>query len=360
MTRSRAIGGAPNALLRDYYTQRASAGLIITEGTAPSPNGLGYARIPGLYSPAQVDAWRDVTSSVHAAGGRIVAQLMHTGRVAHPLNLPEGARVMGPSAVLAEETMWTDQAGPVPLPMPEAMSDADVDEARGEFVRAAENALTAGFDAVELHAANGYLLEQFLNPHTNRRGEVYGGSIAARNRFLVEVAGEVSAAIGRDRVGVRLSPFSTFNDLRAHDAIEEQYVALARALRDLLYLHLISNADAAFARTAVGMREAFGGPVILNGGFDVSRAESALAEGRADLVSFGRPFISNPDLVDRLRRGAPLATADSATFYTPGPLGYVDYPPLGSSEDEPLRCVRAPRGEVPNARLKARVNAASD
>jgi N-ethylmaleimide reductase len=219
-------------------------------------------------------------------------------------------------------------------------------------VRAAENALTAGFDAVELHAANGYLLEQFLHPHTNRRGDVYGGSITARNRFLFEVAGEVSAAIGRGRVGVRLSPFSTFNDLRAHDAIEEQYVALARVLRGLLYLHVVSNSDPAFARTAAGMRAAFEGPMILNGGFDADRAEGALAEGRADLVSFGRPFIANPDLVDRLRRGAPLATPDSATFYTPGPLGYVDYSPLGSSDetsDGPsgfVRCAAQHAGEA--------------
>jgi N-ethylmaleimide reductase len=340
MTRSRAIGGVPNPLVRDYYTQRAAAGLIITEGTAPSPNGLGYARIPGLYSRAQVDAWRDVTSSVHSAGGRIVAQLMHTGRVAHPRNLPPGARVLAPSAVPAEEAMWTDDAGKLPLPVPEAMNEADIGEARAEFARAALNAMEAGFDAVELHAANGYLLEQFLHPHTNLRDDDYGGSVARRNRFLVEVAGDASAAIGRDRVGVRLSPFSTFNDLRLHGEIEEQYTTLARALRGMLYLHIVSNSDPAFARTAAAMREAFEGPVILNGGLDAARAEKAIGEGRADLVSFGRPFIANPDLVDRLRRGAPLATPDSTTFYTPGPLGYVDYSPLrasGDTADENLR-----------------------
>lgn len=327
MTRSRAVGGVPNGLMRDYYGQRATAGLIVTEGIAPSPNALGYARIPGLFSAAQTDGWRDVTQRVHAAGGHMIAQLMHTGRIAHARNLPPGARVLAPSAVGAAGMMYTDEAGPQPMPVPDAMNDADLRDARGELVRAAQHAADAGFDGIELHGANGYLLEQFLHPHTNRRGDAYGGSVENRARFVVEVAEACAAALGPDRVAIRLSPFNTFNDLPSHDEVEAQYTTLARALRGLLYVHLVKNPNDGFPGTAAAIRQAFGGPIMLNGGFDAERAEAAIAAGQADLVSFGRPFIANPDLVDRMKTGAPLAAPDPSTFYTPGARGYVDYAP---------------------------------
>jgi len=328
MTRSRALGGVPNELMRDYYVQRASAGLIVTEGAAPAPEGLGYARIPGLYSDAQVRGWRAVTDAVHAAGGRIVAQLMHVGRVAHPLNLPADARMVAPSAVAAAGMMYTDAQGPQPMPAPEEMSAADVAAARDGFVLASKNAIAAGFDGVELHGANGYLLEQFLNPHSNRRTDAYGGSVEARARFVTEVAQASAEAIGADRVGIRLSPYNTFNDMGLHDEVHAQYATLARSLRGLLYVHLIASRDEAFPTTLGAVREAFGGPIMLNGGFDRARADATIASGQADLVSFGRPFIANPDLVARMQRGGEIAAPSPETFYTPGPVGYVDYPQL--------------------------------
>jgi N-ethylmaleimide reductase len=325
MTRSRAIGGVPNALMRDYYAQRASAGLIVSEGIAPSPSGLGYARIPGLFSDAQVAGWRTVTDAVHAAGGRIIAQLMHVGRIGHPLNQAAGARLLAPSAVAASGTMWTDQEGPRPFPVPAAMTLDDIAAARDEFVQAARHAIAAGFDGVELHSANGYLLEQFLHPHTNRRDDEYRD----RNRFVVEVAGAVAAAIGAERVGVRLSPYGTFNDLPLHDGVHAQYAALAAALRGLLYLHLVGNGNEQLAATAEAIRAGFGGPIIRNGGYDRARADETLRTGAAELISFGRPFIANPDLVARMRNGAALAAPDPQTFYTADARGYLDYPAIG-------------------------------
>lgn len=327
MTRSRALGNVPNATMREYYRQRAAAGLIVTEGIAPSANGLGYARIPGLFSAAQVDGFRQVTQAVHQRGGRIFAQLMHTGRIAHALNLPEGARVVAPSAVQAQGNMYTDAQGPQPHTVPEALTEAGVAATRHEFAQAAKNAIDAGFDGIELHAANGYLLEQFLHPHTNRREDGYGGDVQGRNRFTLEVARACAEAIGKERVGIRLSPYGTFNDLPAHEAVHAQYVQLASELGGLAYVHLIGNPHPAFAATARAMRAAFTGALILNGGFDRDQAERALKGNSADLISFGRPFIANPDLVERMQRDLPLAAPNPATFYTPGAEGYVDYPP---------------------------------
>ncbi len=328
MTRSRAIGGVPNDLMATYYAQRASAGLIVTEGVAPVPDGLGYPRIPGLWSEAQVAGWRTVTEAVHAAGGRIVAQLMHVGRIAHELNLPEGARIVAPSAVTAAGQMYTDAQGPQPHGDPQALEGAALREAIDGFAGAARHAREAGFDAVELHAANGYLLEQFLSPHTNQRSDEYGGDVDGRIRFVVEAAERAAAAIGADRVGIRLSPYNTFNDMRLFDDVEATYVALAKALGELglLYVHLVLTPDERASATARRVAEAFGGPFILNGGFDRERAEATLAAGDADLIAFGRPFIANPDLVARFRSGIALAEPDPNTFYSPGPEGYVDYP----------------------------------
>lgn len=328
MTRSRAIGGVPNALMREYYTQRASAGLIVTEGIAPSPNGMGYARIPGLFSPAQVEGWRAVTESVRASGGRMFAQLMHVGRIAHPLNMPAGARVLAPSAIRAEGVMFTDQEGPQPMAEPAAMSEAEVREAREELVRAARSAIEAGFDGVELHGANGYLLEQFLHPHTNRREDGYGGDVERRVRFVAETARAVADAIGAERTGIRLSPYNPFNDMPAYDEVEATYEALAQKLRGLLYVHVVRNAHEGSAQAERAIRRAFNGPLILNGGFDRDTAQAALASEQGDLIAFGRPFIANPDLVERMKRGAELATPNAETFYSPGANGYTDYAAL--------------------------------
>ena len=212
LTRSRATGNIPNDLMAEYYAQRAGVGLIITEGTSPSPNGLGYARIPGIFSNEQVAGWKKVTDAVHAKGAKIFVQLMHTGRIGHELNLPKGARVMAPSAVKAAGQMFTDAEGLKDHPVPEAMTEADIMATTAEFVNAAINAVKAGFDGVELHAANGYLLEQFLRKNSNIRTDQYGGSIENRARFVLEVAEAVIAAIGKDKVGIRLSPFGAASD----------------------------------------------------------------------------------------------------------------------------------------------------
>lgn len=333
MTRSRAVeANTPNALMAEYYAQRAGAGLIVTEGTSPSPNGVGYPRIPGLWSPAQVAGWRLVTDAVHARGGRIVVQLMHTGRVGHPLNLPAGAEVLAPSAVAAPGEMYTDAQGPQPHPLPRAMTDAEVRHAIGEYVAAARNAVAAGFDGVELHGANGYLIEQFLSPDTNRRTDEWGGTIERRQRFLLEVARQVAAAIGGERVGVRLSPYGVNAGMVAYPEIEETYRTLVPALAatGVQYLHLVDHsamgAPPVPAALKLALRQAWPRTFILAGGFDRAGAEAALRDGQADLVAFGRPFLANPDLVTRLERGLPLNPPDFSTFYTPGPKGYTDYP----------------------------------
>lgn len=334
MTRSRAIDNVPNALMAEYYAARAEAGLIITEGTAPTANGLGYPRIPGAYDAAQRDGWAAVTDAVHARGGRIALQLMHVGRIGHPLNLPEGAELVAPSAVAAPGQMYTDAEGPKDHPTPKAMDADDIRRARDGYVNASKLAVEAGFDFVELHAANGYLLDQFLHPQSNQRSDAYGGSPAARNRFVLEVARAVGEAIGFDRVGIRLSPYGVFNGLGAFDGIDAQFIELSKALGalGLAYLHLVDHssmgAPAVPQSIKTGMREAFGRALILSGGYDSSRAEADLEAGRGELVAFGRPFIANPDLVQRMKAGAALAEPDHGTFYTPGPKGYTDYPTL--------------------------------
>ncbi|MBI4911773.1 MAG: alkene reductase [Acidobacteria bacterium] len=335
MTRNRSIGNVPGPLVAEYYRQRAGAGLIITEGTSPSPHGLGYPRIPGIFSEAQVQGWAGVAEAVHREGGKIFVQLMHSGRIGHPANLPEGGRLLAPSAVAAAGEIWTDTLGMQPHPAPEAMTEADIAEATEEFVRAAVNATRAGLDGVELHAANGYLLEQFFHPASNQRNDAWGGDIPRRGRFLVEVARRCAAAIGGGRLGVRLSPHGVFNDMAPYAEVQEAYAWLARQLHEagVGYLHLVDHAAMGAPPvpepTKEAVRKAFPGTLILSGGYDRSRAEADLAAGKGDLVAFGRPFLSNPDLVRRLESGAALAPPDQATFYTPGPAGYTDYPSLG-------------------------------
>ncbi len=334
LTRSRAIGNVPNELMAEYYGQRAGAGLIISEGTSPSPNGLGYARIPGVFSAEQVAGWKRVTDAAHAGGARMFLQIMHCGRVAHPLNLPAGARVLAPSAVALPGEMYTDAEGMKPHPVPQAMSEADIKATIAEFAQGAKNAVAAGFDGVELHAANGYLLEQFIRPNTNQRNDRYGGSIENRARFVLEVADAVIAAIGIDKVGIRLSPFGVFNDMPVYPELADDYAYLAQQLsaRGLVYVHLVDHspmgAPAVPDTIKATFRKLFKGALILSGGYDAARAESDLAAGKCDLVAFGRPFLANPDLVARLKKGAALNAPDPATFYTPGAKGYTDYPSL--------------------------------
>ncbi|KQX29316.1 alkene reductase [Variovorax sp. Root434] len=337
MTRSRAVeANTPNALMAEYYAQRASAGLIVTEGVSPSPNGLGYARIPGLFNDTQVRGWKAVTDAVHARGGKIFVQLMHTGRVTHAANLPAGAEVLGPTADACPGEMHTDAQGMQPHSAPRAMSAADIDHAVGEYAKSAQLAIEAGFDGVELHAANGYLIEQFLNANVNQRTDAYGGSIEGRNRFALEVARATAAAIGAHRVGIRLSPHGVFNSTGAFADVQAQYLALTQALSELglQYLHLLDHsamgAPPVPAELKSQLRTAFRGLFILAGGFDRASAASALKAGQADLIAFARPFLANPDLVERLRADAALNAVDMATFYTPGPKGYTDYPALAA------------------------------
>lgn len=332
LTRCRAIGNIPNPLMAEYYGQRASAGLIITEGTSPSPNGLGYARIPGVFSEAQVAGWKAVTEAAHAGGAKIFMQLMHTGRVSHPLNMPAGARVLAPSALAAAGEMYTDAAGMQPQPIPEAMSLTDIHITLEEYVQAARNAIQAGCDGVELHAANGYLLEQFIRPSANQRTDAYGGNIENRARFVLEVASAVIAAIGKERVGIRLSPYGVFNDMPLYDAIEADYTYLAQQLNrlELVYIHLVDHSAMGAPVVPASVKTAFHtqyhGALILSGGYDAEHAEADLVTGRADLIAVGRPFLANPDLPARWQRQAPLNVPDADTFYTPGEKGYTNYP----------------------------------
>lgn len=331
MTRSRANGNVPNELMAKYYSLRAAAGLIITEGTSPSPNGLGYARIPGMFSDAQVQGWKLVTDAVHAKGGKIFVQLMHTGRVSHPANMPAGSRILAPSALALGGEMWTDNSGMQPYPVPAAMSEDEIASTIAEYAQAARNAIEAGFDGVELHGANGYLIDQFLNTATNQRSDRWGGSVENRIRFAVEVARATVAAIGAGRVGMRVSPYGVFNGTTPDHKMEVMYLKLVEALNDLglVYIHIVDHssmgAPEVSAELKAKIRASFKGKYILSGGYDAARAKADLDAQKGDLVAFGRPFISNPDLVQKLQNGAALAAPDPGTFYTPGEKGYLDY-----------------------------------
>ena len=334
LTRSRATGNIPNALIAEYYAQRASLGLIIAEGTSPSPNGLGYPRIPGVFSDAQVAGWKLVTDAVHAKGAKMFLQIMHCGRIVHTLNLPAGARVLAPSAVAAPGEMYTDAEGMKPHPVPQAMTEADIKTAIAEYAAAAKNAVAAGFDGVELHAANGYLLEQFIRPNTNQRTDAYGGSIENRARFVLEVVDAAIAAIGKDKVGIRLSPYGVFNDMPVYDGMDADYTYLAQQLdaRGLVYVHLVDHSPMGAPPVPDAIkamfRKTFKRTLILSGGYDAARAESDLAAGKCDLIAVGRPILANPDLLARWKAGAALNAPDMDTFYTPGAKGYTDYPTL--------------------------------
>lgn len=334
LTRCRSPESVPTELVATYYAQRAEAGLIVSEGTSPSPNGLGYPRMPGLFEQRHVTAWRRVTEAVHAQGGRIFVQLMHAGRVGLLQNLPGGARLLGPSAVVAPSKLKTDAGALMEAPTPEAMSEADIHAAIAEFERAAGLAIDAGFDGVELHGANGYLIDQFLNVASNLRTDRWGGDIAGRTRFALEIARRVAANIGGERVGMRVSPYGAANGMRPDSEHEALYGELAFGLAKLglVYMHIVDHsahgAPPVPASVKETIRTRFGGPIILVGGYDKdrARAEADLTAGRAQLIAYGRAFISNPRLVTKLRTGAALLPADPKTFYSAGPEGYTDYP----------------------------------
>ena len=328
MTRSRAIGNIPNELMVKYYSDRADAGLIITEGTAPGPDGLGYARIPGLFNKEQVAGWKKITEAVHAKGGKIFVQLMHTGRIGHDNNLPEEGDVVGPSPIAAAGEMWTDEQGMQPMPAPKEIQEEEIQALIAEFTESAKAAMEAGFDGVEIHAANGYLPMQFLNPKSNQRTDKYGGSYENRNRFVLEMTEAMAAAIGKEKMGIRLSPFNKFNDMAPDEQEAAQYISLAEGLKKIgiAYIHLLRFAMP--TELITHMHEAFGTTIMLNGGYNADSAAADLDAGKAELISFGSSFIANPDLVTRMKNTLELAKPDPATFYTPGEKGYTDYPAL--------------------------------
>lgn len=333
MTRSRAGADAvPTPIMATYYGQRGDAGLIVTEGVAPSPNGRGYARTPGLWNAAQVEAWKPVTAAVHAKGGKIFAQIMHVGRVAHAGNMIEGGKIVSASNLALAGQMYTDSQGMQDYPVPAPLTAAEIESTKAEFVTAAKNAVAAGFDGIELHAANGYLLEQFLSPDTNHRTDAYGGSVENRIRFVVEVAQATAAAIGGNKVGIRISPYGTASGMGAYPEVEETYLKLVAALADagLIYVHLVDHAalgnPAIPAEFKAALRKAWPRTFIIGGSLDAAGAAAAISAGQTDLAGFGRAFLANPDLVARLKAGSELNAPDFTTFYTPDEKGYTDYP----------------------------------
>ena len=332
LTRNRAEGDrVPSPLAVTYYGQRASAGLIIAEATQVSPLGQGYLDTPGIYSEAQVAAWKAVTDEVHARGGRIVLQLWHVGRISHVSLLPEGEVPVAPSALRAQTKTFI-QGGFADVSEPRALALEEIPGVVEEFRTAAKNAIRAGFDGVEVHAANGYLIDQFLRDGSNQREDAYGGSIENRTQLLFEVVGAVAEAIGAGRTGVRLSPVTPAND--AHDSnpqpLFERAVERLASIKGLAFVHVIEGATGGdrdnIAFDYAALRSRFGGTWIVNNGYDKDTAAAAIESGHADLVAFGRPFIANPDLVERLKRDLPLAQMDADTLYGGGAKGYIDYP----------------------------------
>ena len=331
MTRSRAIGNIPNALMAEYYTQRTGAGMIITEGTSPSPEGLGYARIPGIFSAAQVEAWKLATAGVKADNSTFFLQLMHTGRIGHTDNLPEGTQLVSPSGIKAAGQIWTDRSGMQDFSQPVALTTKGVKKVIDDHVQAAKNAVAAGFDGVELHGANGYLIEQFLNPAVNTRTDEYGGTIENRARIAVDIVKAIARATGPEKVGIRFSPFNTFGDQPPYPEaeVQETYRYLAQEMDrvGIAYVHVAVTPKIPQA-TLEAIRHAFTGTIIRCNAMTPETAEAALRDGFADLVAFGKPFLANPDLDRRIAKNQVLNTADAATFYTADAKGYTDYPTL--------------------------------
>lgn len=336
LTRQRAgKGNVPHQLNVEYYVQRASAGLIIAEATQVSPQGQGYPNTPGIHSPEQVAGWRSLTDAVHQHKGRIYLQLWHVGRISHPDFQPDGALPVAPSAIAPQGQVLTYE-GMKPFVTPRALETEEIPEIVEQYRQGAKNALEAGFDGVEIHAANGYLIDQFLRDGTNQRTDKYGGSIENRARLLVEVTEAVIGVWGANRVGVRLSPSGTFNDIRDSNPLETfGYAAQALNKFGLAYLHIFEaiEADIRHGATVVPtshLKERFQGTLIVNGGYDKSRGDAVLSTGAADLVAFGTLYIANPDLPERFALNAPLNQPDPTTFYGGGEKGYTDYPAIAS------------------------------
>lgn len=330
MTRGRALpDGTPSELQVEYYRQRASAGLIITEATSISPQGVGWVGAPGTYTASHRDGWRAVTEAVHGAGGRIALQLWHMGRVSHP-DFLNGELPVCPSPVAANGETYTP-LGKKPYVTPRGLDAAELPGIAADYGRAAALAMEAGFDFVEIHGANGYLIDQFLRDGSNKRTDEYGGSIANRTRFLREVMAAVTAAAGASRTGLRLSPLSSYNDMSDSSPVET-FSAVASAAREagLAFIHLIDPVTEGAKQIHLELGKVFGSTLIVNGGYTLATAEATLAAGTADLIAFGVPFLTNPDLLRRFETGAPLNTPDFSTLYGGGAKGYIDYPVLGA------------------------------
>lgn len=337
MTRNRAgEGNAPHALNATYYQQRADAALIITEATQMCPEGMGYPGTPGIHSDAQIDGWGEVTDAVHEAGGRIILQMWHVGRISHPDLQPDGKDPVAPSALRpAGEAMTL--AGMKPFVTPRALETDEIPGLVEQYRIAAKNADMAGFDGIEVHGANGYLLDQFTRDSANTRDDAYGGSIENRCRFPLAVTDAIVDVWGADRVGYRISPFQPYNDISDSDpAATFGYLASELAKRDLLYLHMVEMGDPAEGDDFVSardplfaqLREIWPNTLITNGGYDRAKADAVIGTGLADMVAFGAPYLSNPDLPERLLKGAAYNEPDRATFYGGGAKGYTDYPAL--------------------------------
>ena len=343
MTRNRAgAGNVPTPMMVEYYRQRATAGLIITEGAQILPAGQGYPNTPGIHSVEQAAGWQQVTAAVHAKGGKMALQLWHVGRISHTSLQPGGAIPVAPSAIAAAGNVYTVN-GMKPFETPRALETAEIAAIVQAYAAAAKRSIEAGFDLVEIHAANGYLIDQFLRDGSNTRTDQYGGSVENRIRFLLEVTTAVAHAVGAGRVGVRFSPLSPFNDMKDTDP-EATFIAAAAALKPLglAFLHVIEpvgaswrSAKAAGDRLTPKLHAAFGGKLIANGGYTLESAESVLATGEADLISFGVAFLANPDLVGRLKLGAELNAPDVASFYGGDTRGYTDYPVMEAGGSRP-------------------------
>ncbi|WP_452224454.1 alkene reductase [Lacinutrix chionoecetis] len=333
MTRSRAIDNVPNDLMQTYYSERAGAGLIISEGTSPSVNGLGYPRIPGAFSPAQIEGWKAIAQGVHKEGGLIFVQLMHCGRITASENLPEAGETIAPSAVKASGKMMTDAKGLVEHETPREMTLTDIIATQLEYVESATKLVQAGVDGVELHSANGYLMDQFLNPKSNLREDGYGGTFQNRARFVLETVEKVVAAVGSDKVGIRFSPYGEMNDVQSnYDDLVELYVYLATELKKsgVAYIHLVDHRGSMGApkfKTEIKetIKGAFTGPVITGGDIDSKEKAQQVLDNGFDLAYIGRQFISNPDLLNKLKDDKKLTEPKQELFYTAGKEGYTDY-----------------------------------
>lgn len=335
LTRNRAnADGVPSELAATYYAQRASAGLIITEATQISPMGKGYVNTPGIHSPQQVNAWRRIVNAVHEKGGRIFLQLWHVGRISHSSLLPNNSLPVAPSAIRANSSTFI-ASGPAPVSQPVALTQSGIQETLADYRAAADNARKAGFDGVEIHAANGYLIDQFLRSGSNQRSDVYGGSASNRVRFLIEVTEKVLEVWDKERIGVRVSPTGSFNDMRDSNPTETFRVAVERLnTYGIGYLHVVESAQDGpqnneHERVLLrSLRELWKGFYIVNGGYDGPRGKEAVLKGQADAVAYGRAFLANPDLPRRLELGVPLNEPDQQTFYGGDGRGYTDYPSL--------------------------------